>query len=93
MPLLRLQEGFRDGVTTIAPERSVATEDTLWNTREDAEAYERAGYLEVIESLSACLESRPVTSIFESPKIMEIKNLFQPSKKSNYRDAQVNNKK
>ncbi len=29
MPLLRLQEGFRDGVTTIAPERSVATEDTL----------------------------------------------------------------
>jgi hypothetical protein len=66
MPLLRLQKGFRDGVTSIVPERSTATEDTRWNTREDAEAYQQKGYLEVSKALSEVVIAEPITSIFES---------------------------
>lgn len=69
MPLLRLQKGFCDGVTTIVPERSIATEDTRWNTREDAEAYQRTGYLEVMKALSEVVITEPTTSIFEHSEI------------------------
>ena len=67
MPLLHIQKGFYDGITTIVPERSTATEDTRWNTKEDAEAYHLAGYLEVMKTLSEVVIEEPVTSIFESP--------------------------
>ena len=65
MPLLRLQTGFQDGVTSVAPERSTATEDTHWDTREAAEAYHSTGYLEVMKTLSEVIINAPVTSIFE----------------------------
>lgn len=65
MPLLRLQKGFRDGVTSVAPERSTATGDTHWNTKEDAEAYHLAGYLEVMKILSEVVITAPSASIFE----------------------------
>jgi hypothetical protein len=66
MPLLRAQKGFHDGVTTVAPERSTAIEETRWNTKEDAEAYQQTGYLKVMEILSGFVVSSPSTSIFES---------------------------
>jgi hypothetical protein len=65
MPFLRSQKGFRQGVTSIAPERSTATEDTYWNTKEEAETYHRTGYLEVMKTLSEVVIAEPVTSIFE----------------------------
>jgi hypothetical protein len=65
MPLLRLQKGFNAGLTTIAPERSTAVEDTYWNTKEDAESYQLKGYLEVMKTLSEVVVTAPVTSIFE----------------------------
>ena len=39
MPLLRLQKGFMRGVIIIVSERSTATEDTYWNTKEEAKTY------------------------------------------------------
>ena len=65
MPFLRSQKGFRNGVTSVSPERSSATEDTHWNTKEDADAYDRTGYLEVMKSLLDVVSAPPVTSIFE----------------------------
>jgi hypothetical protein len=65
MPLLRLQKGFQSGTTSVAPERSIATEDTHWNTKEDAFAYDRTGYWEVMKSLTDVVSAPPVTSIFE----------------------------
>jgi hypothetical protein len=65
MPFLRTQKGFLNGVISIAPERSTATEDTHWNTKEDAYAYDRDGYREVMKNLSDVVSAPPVASIFE----------------------------
>ena len=66
MPFLHVQKGFLNGVTSIAPERSTATEDTQWNTKQEAQDYHQTGYLEVLKTLSEVVIAEPVTSIFES---------------------------
>lgn len=65
MPLLRLQKGFCDGLTIIAPERATATEDTRWKTKEDAEEYQRTGYQEILKILSSVSKTQPTTTIFQ----------------------------
>ena len=65
MPALRLQKGFCNGVTSIDTIWMTAIEDTRWETREDAEIYERLGFPETLKSLSAVIDAEPVTSIFE----------------------------
>jgi hypothetical protein len=65
MPALRLQKGFCDGVTAIDTIWLTAIEDTRWETREDAENYERTGYLETLKTLSALMNDKPATSIFQ----------------------------
>jgi hypothetical protein len=65
MPALRLQKGFCHGVTSIDTIWLTATEDTRWETMEDAETYQRTGYPETLKSLSGVLDAEPVTSIFE----------------------------
>jgi hypothetical protein len=66
MPLLHLEPGFCDGLTIIAPERSTATGDTRWKTKEDAEAYQQNGYQKVLKTLSGVAKTVPTTSIFEA---------------------------
>ncbi|HEY8559204.1 MAG TPA: hypothetical protein VIL74_02290 [Pyrinomonadaceae bacterium] len=66
MPALRLQKGFCDGVTSIDTFWMTAIEDTRWETREDAEAYQRTGYSETLKTLSEVIDAEPVTSIFEA---------------------------
>jgi hypothetical protein len=65
MPTLRMQKGFCYGVTSIDTIWLTAIEDTRWETREDAETYERIGYPETLKTLSSVLNAEPVTSIFE----------------------------
>ena len=65
MPALRLQKGFCDGVTSIDTFWMTAIEDTRWETREDAEAYQQTGYPETLKTLSGVIDAVPVTSIFE----------------------------
>lgn len=67
MPLLKQQKGFINGVTLVSPERSIAIEDTHWETKEDVEAYQRTSYLEVFAMLSAFVRGTPKDSIFEVP--------------------------
>ncbi len=65
LPLLRKQKGFRDEITFVAPERSLALAISLWDTKGDAEAYNRAGYPEVLKGLSKVVEGTPKVETFE----------------------------
>ena len=65
LPLLRKQTGFRDEITFVAPERSLALGISLWDTKGDAEAYNRAGYSEVLKALSKLVEGTPKVETFE----------------------------
>ena len=65
IPLLRKQNGFRDELTFIAPERSEALAISLWDTKENAEAYNRTGYPEVLKTLSSMVDGTPKVETFE----------------------------
>ena len=65
LPLLRTQKGFRDELTFIAPEGSLAVGISLWDTKGDAEVYNRAGYPEVLKGLSKVVEGTPKVETFE----------------------------
>jgi hypothetical protein len=65
IPMLRKHKGFRDEVTFIAPERSEAVANSFWDSKEDAEAYSRAGYPEVLKTLSNVLDGTPTIKTFE----------------------------
>ena len=65
VPMLRKHKGFRDETTFIAPERSEAVANSFWDTKEDAEAYSRAGYPEVLKTLTNVVEGTPTIKSFE----------------------------
>jgi len=65
IPILRKQKGFRDETTFIAPERSEAVANSFWDTKEDAEAYNRTAYPDVLKTLSNVIEGTPTVKTFE----------------------------
>jgi hypothetical protein len=65
LPILRKQKGFRDETTFIAPERLEAIASSFWDTKADAEAYDRTAYAEVLKSLSNVIDGTPSVKTFE----------------------------
>jgi heme-degrading monooxygenase HmoA len=65
LPLLRKQQGFRDEITFVAPERSEAVAISFWETKENAEAYNRTGYPEILKTLAKVIEGTPKVETFE----------------------------
>jgi heme-degrading monooxygenase HmoA len=65
IPLLRKQRGFRDEVTFVVPERSEAVALSFWDTKEDAEAYDRTGYQEVLKVLAKVVDGNPRIETYE----------------------------
>lgn len=65
LPMLRKQEGFRDEISLLAPERSEVTGISFWNKKENADQYNRTTYPEVIKSLSKVIEGTPDVKVFE----------------------------
>ena len=65
VPMLRKQNGFRDEITFIAPERLEAVAISFWETKENAEAYNRAGYPEVLKTLTSMVEGTPRVGVAE----------------------------
>jgi hypothetical protein len=65
LPVLRKQKGFRDEISFVSPERSLAVGISLWDTKEAAEAYNRTGYPDVLKTLSKVLEGTPTVETFE----------------------------
>jgi len=59
IPLLRKQSGFRDVITFALTGGADITAISLWETREDAEAYNTTGYPEVMKSLEPLLDGSP----------------------------------
>jgi heme-degrading monooxygenase HmoA len=65
IPLLKKQSGFRDEITLIAPERSEAVTITFWETKENAESYNRAGYPEILKIIKNVVEGTPKVKMFD----------------------------
>jgi hypothetical protein len=65
IPFLRKQQGFRDELALVDLERLEAVAISFWETKETAEAYRRAGYPEVLKTLSDVLEGTPKVETFE----------------------------
>ena len=65
IPVLRKQKGFKDEITLIAPERNDAVGISFWDRKEDAEAYNREQYQDVLKTLSKVLDGTPKVESFE----------------------------
>jgi hypothetical protein len=65
LPLLRKHQGFRDEITFVAPERAEAVAISFWETKENAEAYNRTGYPEILKTLAKVIEGTPKVETFE----------------------------
>ena len=65
LPLLRKQTGFRDEISFVAPERLEAVAISFWETKENCENYNRAGYPEVLKVLAKVVDGTPKVEIFE----------------------------
>ena len=65
LPLLRKQNGFKDEITFVAPDRSAAVAISFWDRKEDAETYGRDTYPAVLKSLSNVIEGTPRVESYE----------------------------
>ena len=65
LPVLRKQHGFKDEITFVAPNGTEALAISLWEKRENAEAYGRDTYPAVLTSLQMVVEGTPVVQSYE----------------------------
>ena len=65
LPLLRKQKGFRDEISLIVPGGQEALGISLWDEKEQAEAYSRGSYAEVLKSLGKVVEGTPQVHTYE----------------------------
>jgi|SRR5579863_1143766 len=65
IPLLRKQKGFQDEMTFIASNGTDAVGISLWDHKEDAEAYNRGTYPEVQKALAKVVEGTPQVQTYE----------------------------
>ena len=65
IPTLRKQKGFQGELTFLAPGGADAVGISLWNNKENADAYARDGYPEVLKSLNKVVEGTPKVQTYE----------------------------
>ena len=65
MPLLQKQKGFRDELTLVSSNGSEVLGISLWDQKQDAEAYNRAAYPDVQRILSKVIEGTPQVQTYE----------------------------
>lgn len=65
LPILRRQNGFQDEITFVAPDRSEAVAISLWDRKENADAYSRDTYPQVLKSLAQVVEGTPEVENYE----------------------------
>jgi len=65
IPVLRKQKGFKDEITLLAPERNEVLAISFWDRKDDAEAYNREKYPEILKTLSKVVEGTPKVESFE----------------------------
>jgi heme-degrading monooxygenase HmoA len=59
VPLLRKQTGFKDEITFAAASGNDVLAISLWDTQQNAEAYGRNGYQDVLKMLGKVIEGTP----------------------------------
>ncbi len=59
IPLLRKQQGFKDEITFLPSEGREAVGISLWEQKENAEAYHRGAYPEVLKAMANVVEGTP----------------------------------
>ena len=65
IPLLRKQKGFQDEITFVVPGGTEAFGISLWDSRENAEAYNRETYPELTKILARVVEGTPKVETYE----------------------------
>ena len=65
LPLLRNQKGFRDELVFVAPDRKEAVGISIWDSQQDAEAYQKTGFTEVQRIIKTVAEGTPQVETFE----------------------------
>src|SRR5213080_4331394 len=65
IPLLRKQKGFQDEITFVVPGGTEAVGISLWDQKENAEAYGRGTYPAVLNALSKVIEGTPKVQAYE----------------------------
>ena len=65
IPLLRKQRGFRDEITFVVPGGAEAVGISLWDQKENAEAYGRDAYPGLMEALGEVVEGTPQVRTYE----------------------------
>ena len=67
LPLLRKQKGFQDELVLVAPNAAQAVGISLWDNKENAEAYQKDTYPEVQRLLSKVIEGTAQVKTYEVP--------------------------
>jgi len=65
LPLLRKQPGFQDEITFVVPGGSQAVGISLWDQKQNAEAYAREAYPAVLKALERVVEGTPDVRTYE----------------------------
>ncbi len=65
LPVLRKQQGFQDEVAFVNPGGTEAIAISFWQSRENAEAYNRTGYQEELKALGKLVEGTPQLQTYE----------------------------
>ena len=65
LSLLRKQKGFQDEITFVGQGGTEAFAISLWDNRENAEAYNRETYTEVTKILARVVEGTPQVETYE----------------------------
>jgi hypothetical protein len=65
LPLLRKQKGFQDEIALVAAGGDDAIGISLWDTKENAEAYARGSYAEVLKTLQPMIQNEPRVETYD----------------------------
>lgn len=65
IPMLRKQNGFKDEITFVAATGTEAFGVSLWDKKENADAYNRGPYAEVTKILANLVEGTPRVDTYE----------------------------
>jgi heme-degrading monooxygenase HmoA len=65
VPALRKQKGFKDEMLFLVPGAPEVVAISLWESRENMEAWERAGYPELVKLLANVVEKAPEVKTYQ----------------------------
>jgi len=65
LPLLRKQQGFRDEMTFVVPGGAEAVGISLWDRKENADAYGRDAYPGLLKTLGKVVEGTPQVRTYD----------------------------